>query len=67
MSTQIIATLAAAGGKIYAANRYGMSLGEAGKTYLVITPESSYSSYQIQSGPVRTTSNGILIVIELAG
>lgn len=63
VSTQIIATLAAAsGGKIYATNTRS-SLGEAGKTYLVITNGSS--SYEIKDGPVRINSS-LYIAIELA-
>ena len=68
MSTQIIATLAASGGKIYATDRPGTPLGQDGRKYLVLTRITSTSDYDlyISDGRFRANGYGVTIAVELA-
>lgn len=69
VSSQIIATLAAAsGGKIYATKDQGPQIGESGKNYLVISKTSSSVDYgfSLRPGPVPSNWYGYTIAIELA-
>lgn len=70
VSSQIIATLAASGGKTWAATvpyRSSATLGETGKRYLLIRG----TEMSVESGPVLitnsyTTSVAVFVAIELA-
>lgn len=69
VSTQIIATLAAAsGGKIYATQDRGQQIGERGKNYLVISRSSYSADYGLSlvPGPVPSNQYGVTVAIELA-
>lgn len=68
VSTQIIATLAASGGKIYATQERGLQIGVRGKNYLAISRSSYSADYGLSlvPGPVPSNQYGVTVAIELA-